>query len=506
MRATIAAAFACALSLAQPLRAHAEEDTRVLPYVHPPDRRYLRAVVEEVALFGLGSLQYASEQGNSTDWDLNYDWPSLEKKLTGDAVRFDNNRFDTNMLTHPAAGALYYLAARGNRLSIGESFAYAFATSALWEYVGELREKASINDLIVTPISGAAMGETFTQLGLLFARGKKTPASEILSYVFAPSSRIHDAIDGSEWRRAADTDGLGLPRDEGHSFAFDLGTSATIQASARDKVWADGYFAVHTFIANVPGWATPGHASRVFDDGNVSTFEAETSIGQVGLADLDATAQVAPVGWFEKDLAPSPAGELHGHRFVVAGTMGVDYAVHRWDRTHPDEMDQISGVWLGGVSARHDAFLGPVRLSAGLEIRPGFAAVRAIAVDAYFRRHDPDRDPLPSVMREESYYYAARLNVQPRLELAAGAFAGGLALKADGFWGLRGFDRYQEEVHDEATIRDRRLRAQAFVRWNPIGALVVGAAAEKRTRDGIVGDVGASRDETTFTATVGVHL
>ena len=36
--------------------------------------------------------------------------------------------------------------------------------STIWEYVLEWREKASINDLIVTPIAGIAMGERFYRL------------------------------------------------------------------------------------------------------------------------------------------------------------------------------------------------------------------------------------------------------------------------------------------------------------------------------------------------------
>jgi Domain of unknown function (DUF3943) len=489
-----------------PSRAGAENDVHALTYVHEPQHHYGRAIIEEVALFLAGSVQYATEKGNATDWDLDYDWPSFQKKLSGEAVRFDNNRFDTNMLTHPGAGALYYLAARGNRLSIGEAFLYGAATSALWEYVGEIREKVSINDLIVTPISGAATGETFNQLGLLFARGRKSTASEILSFMFAPSTRIHDAVDGATWSRARETDAIGLPADEGHLIAFDAGASATVQGSARDKVWVDSYLGLHSFIANVHGWAEPGRASHVFDDGNVSTLDFETSLGAVGLTDLDATAQVAPVGWFEKDLARDGAGYLHGSRFVVAATMGVDYAVHRWDRTHPEEMDQISGVWLPGLSTRHDAFLGRAQITAGLELRPEFACVRALGIDGYFRAHDPNRTSIGTVLSQESYYYAARVSAQPHVDLTVGPIATGLALKLDGFWGIKGFDRYQEQVHDEVTTRDQRLRTQAWVRWNPVGPLVIGVAAEKRFRSGIVGDVSTSRDEATVTTTLGVKL
>src|SRR5690242_12224823 len=112
----MASTFMLGLCLGHGLEARADE-----PVPDPaaqPSPNYLRAALEEGAILIGGSVQYATASSNSVDWDLQYDWPSFRSKLTGQSVRFDTNHFDTNMVTHPVAGTLYYVAARGNRLTV----------------------------------------------------------------------------------------------------------------------------------------------------------------------------------------------------------------------------------------------------------------------------------------------------------------------------------------------------------------------------------------------------
>src|SRR5689334_21956742 len=95
------------------------ESGGALEYEEPAAKHYLRALLEEFGLAAAGFGYYFIEQKtNSIDWVLNYDWLSFRQKLTCEACAFDQNYFDTNFVTHPAAGTLYYLAARGNRLSV----------------------------------------------------------------------------------------------------------------------------------------------------------------------------------------------------------------------------------------------------------------------------------------------------------------------------------------------------------------------------------------------------
>ena len=79
---------------------------------------------------------------------------------------WDGDNFIFNYILHPYAGAVYYMGARSigfNRLG---SFLYCTAISTLfWEYgIEAFMEKPSIQDLILTPLSGLLIGECFYKL------------------------------------------------------------------------------------------------------------------------------------------------------------------------------------------------------------------------------------------------------------------------------------------------------------------------------------------------------
>ena len=112
-------------------------------------------------VLAIGTVWYWKSPSANT---ANYDFNSPLDKLSLDAMRFDNNKFVTNMALHPVAGSAYYALARLNHLSVPVSAAFAVGYSTIWEYVLEWREKASINDLIVTPLGGVALGEGFYRL------------------------------------------------------------------------------------------------------------------------------------------------------------------------------------------------------------------------------------------------------------------------------------------------------------------------------------------------------
>src|SRR5690606_13913563 len=101
-------------------------------------------------------------------------------------------RFPTNWITHPAAGIAYYTAARSNRLGVLPSFAMTFASSAIWEYVGEWKEEVALNDAIVTPVSGMSLAEPLLQIGALMHRSRQNAATRAFGWIFAPLKSVHD--------------------------------------------------------------------------------------------------------------------------------------------------------------------------------------------------------------------------------------------------------------------------------------------------------------------------
>ena len=76
---------------------------------------------------------------------------------------WDSDDLFLNYVTHPYAGAIYYMGARSAGADAYTSFWYSFALSTFfWEYgIESFAERPSIQDLIVTPVAGALLGEAF---------------------------------------------------------------------------------------------------------------------------------------------------------------------------------------------------------------------------------------------------------------------------------------------------------------------------------------------------------
>ncbi len=76
---------------------------------------------------------------------------------------WDGDKFIFNYVLHPYAGAAYYMSARSLGFNVLGSFLYCAGISTLfWEYgIEAFMEIPSIQDLIVTPLSGLILGEAF---------------------------------------------------------------------------------------------------------------------------------------------------------------------------------------------------------------------------------------------------------------------------------------------------------------------------------------------------------
>jgi hypothetical protein len=73
---------------------------------------------------------------------------------------WDSDVWYVNYVLHPYWGATYYIRARERGLNRTESFWYSVLLSSMWEFGAEaLAEQVSIQDLIVTPVFGALLGE-----------------------------------------------------------------------------------------------------------------------------------------------------------------------------------------------------------------------------------------------------------------------------------------------------------------------------------------------------------
>ncbi len=84
---------------------------------------------------------------------------NMKRAFTAPPV-FDKDKWYFNYVGHPYEGALYYNAVRSQNATMLQSSLFCLGHTLLWEYVIESGlEQPSIQDLIVTPVTGIILGE-----------------------------------------------------------------------------------------------------------------------------------------------------------------------------------------------------------------------------------------------------------------------------------------------------------------------------------------------------------
>ena len=108
----------------------------------------------------IGVLYVAPE--SISGWDReqkrNYDFDKWRDNVSRPV--WDEDRWWINYILHPYWGGTYYIRAQERGLDRMQSFLYSALLSSLFEYGAEaLAEPVSAQDLIVTPVAGALLGE-----------------------------------------------------------------------------------------------------------------------------------------------------------------------------------------------------------------------------------------------------------------------------------------------------------------------------------------------------------
>lgn len=117
---------------------------------------------------------------------------------------WDNDHLSTNMFAHPYNGSIFFNAGRSNGFNFWQSELFAIGGSTMWEMFME-REYPSTNDIIATPIGGAALGEVFYRTSDLVlddrSMGAERFGRELASFVIDPMRGINRILTGASWKR-----------------------------------------------------------------------------------------------------------------------------------------------------------------------------------------------------------------------------------------------------------------------------------------------------------------
>jgi len=93
---------------------------------------------------------------------------------------WDKDIWLVNYVGHPYQGAAFFNSLRSQDCSFAASAGFTLFHTLFWEYVAEaFLEQPSIQDLIVTPVSGVLLGELFHYLTKRWKTGGFTTAEKI---------------------------------------------------------------------------------------------------------------------------------------------------------------------------------------------------------------------------------------------------------------------------------------------------------------------------------------
>jgi hypothetical protein len=427
----------------------------------PPRPYYLRTVLESSLLLALGAAWYWHDP-NPNNNDLAFDWRSWRRKINLQAVRLDDNKFHTNVLNHPYAGAAYFQVARGNGLSFGGSYLSALLSSTFWEYVVEFQEAPSLNDLIMTPVAGAVMGESTFRLGRWFAARPPSLGNYVGQLALSPVATLNDWLGGETGRPPR-----AISRVPEHRLV--------LQAGAQTVAFADGQrrqeaaFVLDSALVSHPGYQRPGRSVTRVSPGQWSHLGGQVIVARDGeLAGYEFHSHTVLLG---RHFRAHPAGDgaargrepAPGLDWLLALGSSFDYEARQlgpgWERlASVGLLGPVSEFTAAGERAALRATLAAY-YSIGMVQSPIYARHGLLAV--------PERTRT-TPLRSRGYYHAHGLtsagSVWVRLRRLELALDGDLRA----FWAIDGRDRFQETLQADTSLSDKRLRTAMTITFDPL--------------------------------------
>ena len=128
-----------------------------------------------------------------------YVGPESWKRNLTSAPEWDTDEFAINFIGHPYQGTLYFNAARTQGYDYWQSLPFAIGGSVSWEFFGETT-LPSYNDVIYTPLNGAALGEILYRLSSNIlddrTRGRERIIREVAAGLLNPVRGFNRLLQG----------------------------------------------------------------------------------------------------------------------------------------------------------------------------------------------------------------------------------------------------------------------------------------------------------------------
>jgi hypothetical protein len=371
----------------------------------------------------------------------------------------------------------------------------SFLASIFWEYFIEIPEHPSLNDIIMTPIGGAVLGEAGFQLGRYFAKSGSGTMRCAGALLFAPIATVNDR----PFCRVRP--GVLIP-------SAHLGLSVGFNRAVFDGriVKEELVLQMGTEIVSQRAYQKVGQGAVAVGPGQWSALYLDGRFGEDRLHGIWFHARTVWGGRYDRNYRavgdetdlPGVGGQPRGWGILLGLGSSYDYRARQLQQRH----DRISSVGLGGptleLSMRRD-FL----LRAFFSVEYAFAIVDSLAYRAAILSLVDD--VIKTSLRDSGYYYGH--GVVGALTLTADF--GPIGFVADGrggwYWSINSADPAQTAIQRNVLLHDSRVYLSAAMWTRPVvGAFRLGLGVEHVRRTSVMLDTRIVRTEVNVLATTGV--
>ena len=391
-----------------------------------------------------GTAWYYYDNSNKRDQVKGLTKNYLRERFTSFQWKFDDNTFETNCPSHPLVGSAYYLAARSSGFNIWQSSLFSIAGSTFWEYIIEIKEAVSINDMIQTPIGGIAIGESFFQLAAFYA-------GNIKSRNFL-NDFISDQVDTTKYRY---TNGTGTNSSIWHNMYGFAGVLYELNDTAGGK------FGINAEFFGIRNLKLHGASSGFHFNSPYTKIIMSAAFGKK-LQEVLLYNEISHIGYSKQRITQSG-----GYSAFFSLNTGFVYD----NRNFADFHDKVSTIHLLGpvadISLIKDSFIFRLRSN----IFYDFAMLKTIALRKYFddghTRQDL-REMGAATPASEGYYFAQGFTFASLATIDIYSFELGGEFSLNCYYSINGDGRTKEEpkYHKNFKMRDTRISSKVFAQYS----------------------------------------